>query len=77
MLDRFGTSRFFHVTRDEGALLRFSLEARVVGEVFPEVATEATELRARIDALEVESSDLLKKLRAARADHGWKDVLSS
>ncbi len=77
VLDRFGTSRFFHVTRDEGALLRFSLEARVVGEVFPEVATEAAELRARIDALEVESSDLLKKLRAARADHGWKDVLSS
>lgn len=76
-LERFGTSRFFHVTRDEGALLRFSLEARVVGEVFPEVAEEAAEIRGRIDALEAESNELLQKLRATRADHGWKDVLSS
>jgi len=74
-LDRLGTSKFFHVTRDEGALLRFSLEARVVGEVFPEVAEEAALLRARIHALETESSDLLKKLREARADHGWREVL--
>jgi len=76
-IELFGESRFFHVTRDEGALLRFSLEARVVGEVFPEVLTFATELRGRIDALEGESSELLKRLRAARADHGWKEVLAS
>ena len=76
-IDLFGESRFFHVTRDEGALLRFSLEARVVGEVFPEVLTVASDLRARIDALEGESSELLRRLRAARADHGWKEVLAS
>ncbi len=76
-LDSLGTSKFFHVTRDEGALLRFSLEARVVAEVFPEVAEGVSGLRGRIAALESESSDLLKNLRAARADHGWKEVLKS
>ncbi|MBL8684598.1 MAG: AAA family ATPase [Myxococcales bacterium] len=76
MLDRLASSRFFHVTRDEGALLRFSLEARVVGEVFPEVAAEAAALRARIDALEADSADRLERLRAVRADHQWKSVLA-
>jgi hypothetical protein len=75
-IDRLGSSQFFHVTRDEGALLRFSLEARVVGEVFPEASAEAAALRARIDELEVASSQALQSLRVARADLGWKDVLA-
>ncbi len=76
-IERLGASGFYRVTRDESALLRFSLEARVVGEVFPEVAPLADELRARIDRLEDESSGVLKRLREARADLKWKDVLSS
>lgn len=75
-IEALASSRFFHVTRDEGALLRFSLEARVVGEVFPEVADAAAALRARVDALEISSSELLQLLRAARADLGWKGVLA-
>ncbi|MFO0650899.1 MAG: AAA family ATPase [Polyangiales bacterium] len=76
-IEHLAASGFYRVTRDESALLRFSLEARVVGEVFPEVAPLADELRARIDRLEDESSGVLKRLREARADLKWKDVLSS
>ncbi len=76
-LDRLAASGFYRVTRDESALLRFSLEARVVGEVFPEVAPLTDELRARIERLEADSSEALKRLRSARSDLQWKDVLSS
>ncbi len=75
-LDKLASSRFFHLTRDEGALLRFSLEARIVGDVFPEVRSDTDALRARVDALEVQSAETLQKARAARADFGWKAVLA-
>jgi MoxR-like ATPase len=68
-------SKFFHVTRDEGALLRFALECRVVGDVFSEAAERVAAMRARIDAVEVESSRVLSALRRRRADAAWTDVL--
>jgi hypothetical protein len=69
-------SRFFHVTRDEGALLRFALECRVIGEIFPEADHRAAALRAEIDATEAESSAALNALRRGRADAGWSELLS-
>jgi MoxR-like ATPase len=74
-LARLGESRFYHVTRDEGALLRFALETRVLGEVFPEALERTVALRARIDALEADSSRVLVALRRGRADAGWTELL--
>lgn len=76
LLEQLSESRFFHVTRDEGALLRFALEGRVVAELFPEAAAQVVELRRRIDALESESSRVLNALRRGRADAGWSELLS-
>ena len=70
-------SKFFHVTRDEGALLRFALESRVVGDVFPEAAAQAAALRAAIDKTETESSSALNALRRGRAEAGWSEVLAA
>ena len=68
-------SKFFHVTRDEGALLRFALESRVVGDVFPEALERAVAMRARIDAIEADSSRMLGALRRGRADVEWTMLL--
>ena len=76
-LSALAESKFFHVTRDEGALLRFALECRVVGDVFPEAATRAAALRAAIDATETESSSALNALRRGRAEAGWSEVLAA
>lgn len=75
-LARLADSRFFHVTRDEGALLRFALETRVLGEVFPDASEPAAALRLRIDALEAESSRAVAALRRGRADAAWDAVLA-
>ena len=72
-----GESKFFHVTRDEGALLRFALESRVVGEIFPEAAARSTEVRARLDGLEARSNEVLVALRRGRADAGWRELLGA
>jgi hypothetical protein len=76
-LSALAESKFFHVTRDEGALLRFALECRVVAEVFPEAATRAEALRAAIDATESASSSALNALRRGRAEAGWSEVLGA
>ncbi len=70
-------SRFFHVTRDEGALLRFAIEARVIGEVFAEAAPATEALRARIEAVEAESSRVLVALQRGRSDAGWTALLDT
>ncbi len=70
-------SRFFHVTRDEGALLRFAIEARVIGEVFAEAAAATDALRARIEAVEAESSRVLVALQRGRSDAGWTTLLDT
>jgi hypothetical protein len=74
-LATFAESKFFHVTRDEGALLRFALESRVVADIFSEASARAEELRARIDAIEAESTRTLNLLRRGRADAAWTDLL--
>jgi MoxR-like ATPase len=76
-LTKLADSKFFHVTRDEGALLRFALECRVVGEVFPEADSRAAALRAAIDAMETESSAALNTLRRGRAEAGWSELLTA
>lgn len=74
-LVRLADSQFFHVTRDEGALLRFALEIRVLGEVFPEA--DLSDLRARIDELERASSTWLRETRKHAAEAAWSTVLTS
>lgn len=76
-LSALASAKYFHVTRDEGALLRFALESRVVGEIFPEAAKEATVLRAAIDTIEADSSRVLESLRSGRAEAGWSDVFAT
>lgn len=76
-LGELAASRFFHVTRDEGALLRFELETKVIGEVFPEAASRATELATRAAALAKTSGDVLQALRRGRSDAGWADLLDT
>lgn len=70
-------SKFFTVTREEGALLRFALEAKVVADVFPEASERITALRTRIDHLERASSEVLNTLRRGRADAAWNELLGS
>ncbi len=74
-LDAFAHSKFFHVTRDEGALLRFALECRVIGDVFTDAAERVQALRERIDAIEADSARVLVTLRRGRADAAWSDLL--
>jgi MoxR-like ATPase len=74
-LSEIASSKFFTVTRDEGALMRFALEARVVSDVFPEAVDRVAERRARIDALEASSSEVLNRLRRGRADAAWNELL--
>ncbi len=68
-------SKFFSVSRDEGSLVRFALEARVVAEVFPESGERIAPLRTRIDSLERASSESLNTLRRGRADAAWNELL--
>lgn len=68
-------SRFFHVTRDESALLRFALESRVLAEVFPEASASVAALRKRIELVEGESSRVLGSLRRGSSDAAWVDLL--
>ncbi len=77
VLAELAASRFFHVTRDEGALLRFELETRVIGEVFPEAAPRAKELASQAGALATTSGDTLHALRRGRSDAGWADLLDT
>lgn len=74
-LEALAESRFFHVTREEGALLRFALECRVLGDVFASARDRASAVRARIDALETTSSGVLSELRRGRADAAWTELL--
>lgn len=76
-LDGLAASRFFHVTRDEGALLRFELETRVIGEVFPEAAPRAKELASAASALARTAGETLQTLRRGRSDAGWADLLDT
>ncbi|WP_394821388.1 AAA family ATPase [Pendulispora albinea] len=69
-------SGFFHIAHDEGALARFALEARLLGETFPAASERTAALRGRIDALEARSRELLARLRRAHADTRWAGILA-
>jgi hypothetical protein len=70
-------SRFFDVLLDESALARFVLEAKLVAELFPDRAPEATALRARVDALQERSRRRVMDLVRARADAAWAATLGA
>ena len=74
-LRRLASSKFFHVTRDEGALLRFALECRVIADVFPEASERVATMRSRIATVEAESAELLNALRRGQSDAAWVDLL--
>lgn len=68
-------SRFFHVTRDESALARFALDARLLVDVFP--AADVTPLAQRIDELDRRSLARVEELLAKRSESRWGNLLSS
>jgi MoxR-like ATPase len=68
-------SGFFQVTRDERALFRFSLETRLVSEVFPWAADHAAQLRTRLEVLEQKSQERVRELLRKRADAEWARML--
>jgi MoxR-like ATPase len=73
-LRRLSESRFFHVVRDEGALVRFALEARLLAELLP--GTEVQPLRARIELLDETSLRRVRELLGRRNDAQWSAILS-
>ncbi len=68
-------SRFLHVVRDESALLRFALEARVVGETFATHEDRARAIRDRIDDLQRKVRAHVSSLARTAGDRAWADVL--
>jgi MoxR-like ATPase len=76
-LQEITTSGYFGVAFEEQALLRTALEARVVGDVFPECAGEVAAIRARLETLRDRAHGELEGLFQRRADEAWASVLAS
>jgi MoxR-like ATPase len=76
-LQEITTSGYFGVAFEEQALLRTALEARVVGDVFPECAADVTSIRSRLEALRDRAHAELEGLFERRADEAWAAVLAS
>jgi hypothetical protein len=74
-LEKLTASGFFGVAFDEQALLRTALEAKVVGDVFPNRTPEVAKIRARVEALRDRSHTELESLLQKRADEAWAAVL--
>ncbi|MBX7195989.1 MAG: hypothetical protein K1X94_28295, partial [Sandaracinaceae bacterium] len=68
-------SRFLEVVLDEAALLRFALEARVIGETFPDHAERASRMRARVDELRGAVRAHVVALGKAAGDRAWDEVM--
>lgn len=68
-------SRFVHVTRDEGALPRFALEAELLAELMPQA--EVSSVRKRVTDLEQRSAQHIAQLLAQASDRRWQVLLSS
>ncbi len=68
-------AQLFTVLRDEGALGRLALEARLLGETFPERLADVRALRLRIEALELETTASVDALLRQRADRAWGALL--
>lgn len=68
-------SQFFALLFKESALVRFVLETRVIGELFPDHAGAAAALRARIDALQDRARHNALELLRGRNDAAWAATL--
>jgi hypothetical protein len=75
LLHAYAKSGFFHVLTDEQALLRTSLEIRLVADVFPAVAEPAERLRERVEVIEGRSHDRVKELLGKRSEEAWASML--
>ena len=75
-LDHVVRSRFFDVVWDESALVRFGLEARLIGEVLPGVEARATAVRARLETLEATTRKGANALLRSRTDEAWAAAVS-
>ncbi len=65
-------SRFFHVTRDEAALARFKLEARLLQGAFP--AADVASFERRLSELDHRSLALVEALLNQRARARWQTL---
>lgn len=74
-LERIAQSRFVHVTRDEGALPRFALEAELLADLMPQ--GEVSGVRARVTDLEQRSAQLVAQLLGQASDQRWQALLST
>ena len=77
LLRAYAQSGFFHVLTDEQALLRTSLEIRLVADVFPAVAEAAERLRERVEVVEGRSHDRVKELLSKRSEEAWASMLGT
>lgn len=68
-------SRFFDIVWDDSALTRFSLEARLVGEVFPKYGQAVAEVRGRIEDFDQQTRAAVTELFRSRSDDQWTDAL--
>ncbi len=74
-LEALSTSRFLHVTRDEGMLVRFALEARLLQQLLPDADVAA--LEQRIAALESQTSAAVQALMKKSLDADWQATLGT
>jgi hypothetical protein len=70
-------SRFFDVVWDDSALTRFSLEARLVGDVFPTHAESVAGIRERIEDFDQQTRAAVTELFRSRSDDQWTSSLRS
>jgi MoxR-like ATPase/regulator of replication initiation timing len=69
-------SRFFHIIMDESALVRFAMEAQVIGKIFPQLSDQVDQTLTRIKELEERTTEYVGKLFQDRANHQWEQVLA-
>jgi hypothetical protein len=74
-LESIAQSRFVHVTRDEGALPRFALEAELLAELMPRA--DISGVGARVTELERRSAQLITQLLGEASDQRWQALLST
>lgn len=70
-------SRFFDIVWDDSALTRFSLEARLVAEIFPKHEQSIAEVRERIEMFDQLTRAAVTELFQSRSDDQWTGALKS
>jgi hypothetical protein len=76
-LARVVRSKFFKVTMDEQALVRYELELELIRRVTGAPPDAIDELERRIRELSLHSTSFVHDLLSRRADSGWSDALGS